>query len=245
MSLTVKIRRHIDVTIFEFNGRVTLGEGAVLLRGAVREALWNGYRKLAFNYGGVTYQDSSATGELVAAQTMVRNSGGELVLFDLPKKARDLLLVTRLFTVFEVFQSIDEALAHFDSGRKRTIKVTAKRYFDVSVLNIEGALTLETIDPKLPGTALSSGATSVIVLCPQLLEIDLTGAQELIALKRSVRQSAGDLVLAGIEPRLMPEVLATHVLDEIASYETVDLAMKAFGLALNREKWAVEAIRAV
>jgi anti-anti-sigma factor len=245
MALTIKSRRHIDVTIFEFNGRLTLGEGGVLLRNAVREALWDGYRKLAFNYGGVTYQDSSAIGELVAAQIMVRNAGGELALFDLTQKVRDLFLVTRLFTVFEVFQSIDEALAHFDSGRKRTVKVTAKRYFDVSVLNVEGALTLETIDSNLSGTALSSGATAVIVLCPQLLGIDLAGAQELIALKHSVRQTGGDLVLAGIEPRLMPEVLATPVLDEIASYETIDLAMEAFGLALNREKWVVEAIRAV
>ena len=247
MAIKIKLARYIDVTIFDIEGRISLGEGSVLLRNAVRESLWNGHKKLAFDYGDVTYQDSSGFGELVSAQTTIANSGGKLVLFGLQPKTRDAFMITKLFTVFEVLDTRDAALAYFDSRRQRALKVTANRYAHVSVLSVEGALTQEADLSKLPAevdAALDSGARSAIVLFPQVLDIDQHGASALISCRSKVRDQGGDLVLAGIEPQLMPAATATSLVEQIPSYDTVDQALHLFGLALDRSKWRVEAVRA-
>lgn len=247
MAIQIKLARHIDVTIFDIEGRITLGEGSVILRNAVRESLWNGHKKLAFDYGDVTYQDSSGIGELVAARSKTANSGGELVFFGLRPKARDQFIVTRLLTIFEIFDTREAALAYFDARRERALKVTVNRYAHVSVLNIEGALTQEADLSRLPAavdTVLNSGATSTIVLFPQVLDIDQQGAHELIACKSNIQEKGGNLVLAGIEPQLMPAVSATSLVEQIPTYDTVDQALRLFGLALDRTTWRVEAVRA-
>ncbi len=248
MVLQVQTDRHLDVTVFRLKGRVTLGEGSVILRQRVREELWNGRRKLAFDYGDITYQDSSGFGELVAALTVVKNSGGKLVLFGLRGKARDAFIITRLLTVFDIYDNCEAALAYFDANRERALKVSANRYKHVSVLNLEGCLTQEFDLSKVSAAvdaAMNSGATGVIVLCPQLLEIDSDGAGELISSRSNVRARGGDLVLAGIEPRLMPGVSATDLLRQVPGFDTVDLAMAEFGLALDRSTWRIEVLRAV
>ncbi len=247
MALHVQTERHLDVTVFRLSGRVTLGEGSVILRNRVRDALWNGHRKLAFDYGDITYQDSSGTGEIVAANTVTRNSGGELVLFGLQAKTRDIFVITKLL-IFETFETCEAALAHFDAKRKRALKVGTNRYQHVSVLNLEGCLTQEFDLSKVSAAvdaAMNSGATGIIVLCPQLLEIDSDGAGELISSRSNVRARGGDLVLAGIEPRLMPGVSATDLLRQVPGFDTVDLAMAEFGLALDRSTWRIEVLRAV
>jgi anti-sigma B factor antagonist len=237
MSLRLKIARHLDVTVMEFSGRVTLGEGSVVFREAVREALWNGQRKLALDYGDINYQDSSGNGELVGAFTIARNSGAELVLFDLTKKVHDLLQVTRLYTVFTVFDSRESALAHFDATRKPEIRISENRFLDLSVLNIEGALTGKSGAQKVVEAtqkSLLSGAKSVILLCPQVLDIDRTGADNLLTAMQSVRARGGQLVLAGVEQRLLPAMSETNVIPEVPAYETIDAALKAFGLVAKR-----------
>jgi len=102
-------RRVDGVTIMDLSGRITLGEGSVLLRDQIRELLGKGEKKILLNLGDVTYIDSSGIGELVSAFTTVRNQGGELKLLNLTKKVHDLLQITKLYTVFDVKD--DEASA--------------------------------------------------------------------------------------------------------------------------------------
>jgi anti-sigma B factor antagonist len=102
-------RRVDGVTIMDLSGRITLGEGSVVLRDQIREVLGKGEKKILLNLGDVTYIDSSGIGELVSAFTTVRNQGGELKLLNLTKKVHDLLQITKLYTVFDVKD--DEASA--------------------------------------------------------------------------------------------------------------------------------------
>jgi anti-sigma B factor antagonist len=102
--------RQVDgVTILDCSGRITLGEGSVVLRDAVRDLLSKGQKKILLNLGEVNYIDSSGIGELVSAFTTVRNQGGELKLLNLTKKVHDLLQITKLYTVFDIRD--DEASA--------------------------------------------------------------------------------------------------------------------------------------
>jgi anti-sigma B factor antagonist len=95
--------RQIDgVTIVDLSGRITLGEGSVILRDTVKDLLGKGQKKILLNLGDVSYIDSSGIGELVSAFTSVRNQGGELKLLHLTKKVHDLLQITKLYTVFDV-----------------------------------------------------------------------------------------------------------------------------------------------
>src|ERR1700756_4861310 len=97
------------VTIVDLSGRITLGEGSVVLRDQVHDLLSHGNKKILLNLGEVNYIDSSGIGELVSAFTTVRNQGGELKLLNLTKKVHDLLQITKLYTVFDVRD--DEASA--------------------------------------------------------------------------------------------------------------------------------------
>ena len=109
MTMKTSSRRVDGVTILDLSGRITLGEGSVVLRDQIRDLLGKGEKKLLLNLGDVTYIDSSGIGELVSAFTTVRNQGGELKLLNLTKKVHDLLQITKLYTVFDVKD--DEASA--------------------------------------------------------------------------------------------------------------------------------------
>ena len=109
MTLKSTTRQVDGVTILDMSGRVTLGEGSVVLRDTVRDILGKGNKKILLNLGDVTYIDSSGIGELVSAFTAVRKEGGELKLLNLTKKVHDLLQITKLYTVFDVKD--DEAVA--------------------------------------------------------------------------------------------------------------------------------------
>jgi anti-sigma B factor antagonist len=98
-----------DVTVVDVSGRITLGEGSSNLRDGIRDLAAKGQRKVLLNLGEVSYIDSSGIGELVSAFTSVTNSGGQLKLLNLTKRVRDLLQITKLYTVFEVYD--DEAAA--------------------------------------------------------------------------------------------------------------------------------------
>jgi anti-sigma B factor antagonist len=109
--------RQVDgVTIVDCSGRITLGEGSVILRDTVRDLLSKGNKKILLNLGDVNYIDSSGIGELVSAFTTVKNQGGELKLLNLTKKVHDLLQITKLLTVFDVHEDEAKAVASFDKG---------------------------------------------------------------------------------------------------------------------------------
>ena len=106
--------RQVDgITVVDLSGRITLGEGSVVLRDTVRDLLAKGDRKMLLNLGEVTYIDSSGIGELVSAFTTVRNQGGELKLLNLTKKVHDLLQITKLYTVFDVKDDEAAAISSF------------------------------------------------------------------------------------------------------------------------------------
>ena len=113
MSMKLSTRQVDGVTILDLHGRITLGEGSVQLREAVKDLLSKGSRKILLNLGDVNYIDSSGIGELVSAYTTVHNQGGELKLLNLNKKISDLLQITKLYTVFDVGENEASAVASF------------------------------------------------------------------------------------------------------------------------------------
>ena len=102
MSMKANTRQVNGVMIVDLSGRITLGEGSVILRDTVRDLVGKGNKKILLNLGEVNYIDSSGIGELVSAFTTVRNQGGELKLLNLTKKVHDLLQITKLYTVFDL-----------------------------------------------------------------------------------------------------------------------------------------------
>ena len=113
MTMKASSRKVDGVTIVDLSGRITLGEGSVVLRDTVKELSTQGNKKILLNLGDVTYIDSSGIGELVSAYTSVRNAGGELKLLNLTKKVHDLLQLTKLYTVFDVKDDEASAIASF------------------------------------------------------------------------------------------------------------------------------------
>ena len=113
MSMKISTRQVDGVTIVDCSGRITLGEGSVTLRDTVRDLLAKGNKKIILNLADVNYIDSSGIGELVSAFTSVRNSGGELKLLNLTKKVKDLLQITKLYTVFDIKDDEASAIAAF------------------------------------------------------------------------------------------------------------------------------------
>jgi anti-sigma B factor antagonist len=109
VSMKASTRQVDGITIVDLSGRITLGEGSVVLRDTIKDLLGKGQKKILLNLGDVSYIDSSGIGELVSAFTSVRNQGGELKLLNLTKKVHDLLQITKLYTVFDVKD--DEATA--------------------------------------------------------------------------------------------------------------------------------------
>ena len=113
MSKKVNTRQVDGITILDLSGRITLGEGSVQLRDAVRDLLAKGSKLILLNLADVNYIDSSGIGELVSAYTTVRNQGGELKLLNLTKKVHDLLQITKLYTVFDVKDDEASAIASY------------------------------------------------------------------------------------------------------------------------------------
>ena len=109
MSVKLTTRKVGDVTVIDAAGRITLGEGASTFRDSIRDLANKGEKKILVNLGEVSYIDSSGIGEMVSGFTTVTNHGGQLKLLGLSKRVKDLLQITKLYTVFEVFD--DEASA--------------------------------------------------------------------------------------------------------------------------------------
>ena len=112
-DITISERQAGDVTILDLVGKVTIGEGSVALRSAIRRLLGEGKKKILLNLAGVGYIDSSGIGELVSSFTAVNKEGGTLKLLKLTQKIQDLLAITKLLTVFDVFDDEGEALSSF------------------------------------------------------------------------------------------------------------------------------------
>jgi anti-sigma B factor antagonist len=109
VALTIASRGVDGVTVLDLSGRITLGEGSVQLREAVRDLISKGSKNILLNMGDVNYIDSSGLGELVSAYTTAKNQGAQVKLLSLTKKVKDVLQLTKLYTVFDIYD--DEASA--------------------------------------------------------------------------------------------------------------------------------------
>lgn len=112
-ELDLKERQAGDVTILDMSGEVRIGEGAVSLRDAIRGLADKSQKKILLNLAGVKYMDSSGVGELIANYTTVTRDGGQLKLLNLTDRIQNLLVITKLLTVFDSFDNEAEALKSF------------------------------------------------------------------------------------------------------------------------------------
>jgi anti-sigma B factor antagonist len=113
MTIQASTRAVGDIAIVDISGQLRLGEGTGKLRDVVQQLVSQGYRKILLNLAGVVHIDSSGIGELMMNYTTLRNQGGELKLMNLHKNVRNLLQVTRLYTLFDVHDDQAVALSAF------------------------------------------------------------------------------------------------------------------------------------
>ena len=113
MALTVASRELNGVAILDLKGRINLGEGSVQVRDAIRGLVGKGKKSILLNLGDVNYIDSSGLGELVGAYISAKNQGADLKLLKLSQKVHDLLQLTKLYTVFDVYDDETSAIASF------------------------------------------------------------------------------------------------------------------------------------
>ncbi|MGA2144915.1 MAG: STAS domain-containing protein [Bryobacteraceae bacterium] len=113
MSVKLNTRQVGDVSVIDVTGRITLGEGSSALRDSLRELVGKNQKKILLNLGDVSYIDSSGIGELVSGFTTVTNAGGQLKLLNLSKRVKDLLQITKLYTVFDVHDDEAHAVRSF------------------------------------------------------------------------------------------------------------------------------------
>jgi anti-sigma B factor antagonist len=113
-ELDLKERQAGDVTILDLSGEVRIGDSSVALRESVRNLADQGKKKLLLNLAGVKYIDSSGIGELIANYTTVSRQGGQLKLLNLTDRIQNLLVITKLLTVFDAYDNEAEALKSFE-----------------------------------------------------------------------------------------------------------------------------------
>lgn len=113
MALTAKAREAGNVAIVDLSGRITLGETTGILRDELRSLLAQGKKNIILNMKDVSYVDSAGLGELVGAYTTATNQGGAVKLLHLQGKMRDLLQITKLYTIFPTYDNEPEAVASF------------------------------------------------------------------------------------------------------------------------------------
>jgi anti-sigma B factor antagonist len=111
--MNINVRLIGDVQVVDWSGKITLGEETIAVRNTVRDIVNSGGKKLVLNLANVNYIDSSGVGELVSTYTTVTNAGGQLKLLNLTKKIHQLLAITKLLTVFDVFEDEKAAISSF------------------------------------------------------------------------------------------------------------------------------------
>jgi len=113
-ELDVKERQAGDVTILDMSGEVRICEGSVSLRDSIRQLADQGKKKVLLNLAGVKYMDSTGVGELIANYTTITRQGGQLKLLNLTDRIQNLLVITKLLTVFDSYDNEAEALKSFE-----------------------------------------------------------------------------------------------------------------------------------
>jgi anti-sigma B factor antagonist len=120
-NLKITERRNDSITILDLKGNIRLGEGASDLRTAIRLLVEKGEKKILLNMAEVSHIDSSGLGELVSSYTTLNKAGGELKLFHLSSRVHELMTMTKLLTVFDVFDNESDALGSFDGQSPKSV----------------------------------------------------------------------------------------------------------------------------
>jgi len=108
------VEKMVDgIMILDLRGRITLGAETEMLRGKLRETIAAGYTQIILNLGEVNYVDSGGLGTLISGFTSTSSAGGKMKLLHLPRGVQQLLQVTRLSTVFEIYENLGTAVASF------------------------------------------------------------------------------------------------------------------------------------
>jgi len=113
MALNIVEKESGGITILDLAGRVTLGEESNQLRTKIKEVLAKGKRRLILDLADTSYIDSAGLGTLVAGYTSAQSQGASMKLANLTKKFREQLHITKLVTVFEVYDSVEDAIKSF------------------------------------------------------------------------------------------------------------------------------------
>lgn len=116
MSLKAVTRTVGNVAVIDLSGKITLGEGAGTLRDAVKDAINKGQKQLLLNMADVTYVDSAGLGELVGSYTTTTNLGGQLKLVNVQKKMKDLMQITKLYTIFQAYDDEQTAVQSYGAS---------------------------------------------------------------------------------------------------------------------------------
>jgi anti-sigma B factor antagonist len=116
MALTAKTRNVGNVAILDLHGKITLGENTGILRDELSSLLAQGQKNILLNMGGVSYVDSAGLGELVGAYTTATNQGGSVKLLNLQGKMKDLMQITKLHTIFAIFEDEQSAVSSFSTA---------------------------------------------------------------------------------------------------------------------------------
>lgn len=130
-NLNITERQDDIITILDLDGKIRLGDGSTELREAIHLLIKKGEKKVLLNMANVSHIDSSGLGELVSGYNNLQKNGGELKLFHLSDKVHELMTITKLLTVFEVYESEAAAVKSFDypaddNGAEQNAFVTGK-----------------------------------------------------------------------------------------------------------------------
>ena len=122
VNLYINERRVGDVTVLDLKGRVRIGGGTLALHKAIRCLVEEGKTQILLNLASVTYIDSSGLGELISSHITLSNKGGEIKLAHLTERLRDLMTITKLLTVFDVYDNEPDAVASFTGGVLKVVE---------------------------------------------------------------------------------------------------------------------------
>ena len=121
-NLNITERRNGSVVVLDLKGKIKIGEANLELHEILRSLLEKGEKRILLNLGEVTSIDSSGLGELVAGYATLQKNGAELKLLNLTERVSELMMITKLYTVFEVFETEDQAVESFESASVQTLR---------------------------------------------------------------------------------------------------------------------------
>lgn len=111
--MDIKERVVDGVSVLDLSGKIVLGEGDGQVRERIKDLLSDGQKKILLNLGDVTYIDSAGLGALISSYTTTKREGGKLKLVNLTKRIQDLLAITKLITVFDTYETEQEAIESY------------------------------------------------------------------------------------------------------------------------------------